>query len=495
MKIEWFWEASPWRIATERIRKRTLGRIVEICIQEIVEADSDTALNHRLRHWKRELTTLLGPIQTQSRLKARNSLSALWCHRSGTIVRWFADTATMGSTGGLSFEVIGTEESLLFRTPGALASIQIAAGGGRFDTCQIQQVAPAEQLADWPAFGRRVRLGILTFEHPHAAGNHVPALRHLGRMIDVAAIADPERRRCAPWLKTFGARYYSTSAELLADASIDAVLVTTENWRHATNTIAAAQAGKDVLCDKPIATTLADAAAMVRACQENRVRFVTTFPCRFHPAIEQLKQRIGRGELGRIQAIMATNHGCMYQPFVPAWVRDPQRNGGGCIIDHTVHVADLMRYLTGQEFTSVRTFAASALQVIPAEDIAVSHGWLSGGTLYQIDSSWSRKAHDPCWGDVTMRIVGSRGSASLDLYNNHQVLAYTAHGVECHYPNHLTHQHGMIFVDYCRARHRRQHGENADGVDGLRTLELVFASYDAWRQNRAVPIRQIGISR
>ena len=87
---------------------------------------------------------------------------------------------------------------------------------------------------------------------------------------------------------------------------------------------------------------------------------MTTYPLRFHPAIQEVKQKIDTGEFGEIQAIMATNHGCMYDPGVPEWVKNPQKNGGGCIIDHTVHVADVMRYLTGEEFESICTFAHSA---------------------------------------------------------------------------------------------------------------------------------------
>ncbi len=104
---------------------------------------------------------------------------------------------------------------------------------------------------------------------------------------------------------------------------------------------------------------------------------------------------------------------------------------------------------------------------------------MTGGILYQIDSSWSRKGSDPAWGDVTLRVVGTDGAASLDLYNNHTVQILTPDGVQCRYPNSLGHQHGMIFLDYQAEKRSGRKGRNADEIDGLRTMELVFASYES----------------
>jgi len=309
--------------------------------------------------------------------------------------------------------------------------------------------------------------------------------------VKVVAIADPERKRCEEWLQHFDAKYYANRDDLLADPNIDAVLITSQNWQHAADSIAAANSKKDIFCDKPISTTLEDTLAIVEACQRNGVRFMTTYPLRFHPAIQEVKQKIENGEFGEIQAIVATNHGCMYEPGVPNWVKDPEKNGGGCIIDHTVHVADVMRYLTGEEFESVRTFANSAgIKNIRAEDIAVSHGKMAGNIDYQIDCSWSRKATDPAWGDVTMRIVGSKGSASLDLYNNQRIDVYSENGLECRYPNSLCHQHGMIFLDYHAEKYKKQEKINANEIDGLRTMELVFSSYESVKKNKAVTVKR-----
>lgn len=225
------------------------------------------------------------------------------------------------------------------------------------------------------------RLGILSLDHPHSTGNHIPALKYMKDRFPVTAICHPDREAAAPWLELFGAAYYADRDAFLADPNIDAVLITSTNDRHAEDCIAAVKAGKAVFCDKPIAVCVEDGVRIAKAVEEYKVPFLTTFPVRFSDTVLRTKALIDAGKLGEIQAVCATNHGCMYEPGAPDWVRDPVRNGGGCIIDHTVHVADIIRWFTGEEFDTVSTYAKRALHNnINAEDIAVMQGSMTGGT-------------------------------------------------------------------------------------------------------------------
>ena len=92
------------------------------------------------------------------------------------------------------------------------------------------------------------------------------------------------------------------------------------------------------------------------------------------------------------------------------------------------------------------------------------------------------------WGDVVIRVVGTKSSASLDLYNNQRIEIYADDGVNFKYPNHLCREHGEIFLDYAS---NKQHGDAltaANEIDGLRTMELVFAAYDSSRNNQTVEL-------
>ena len=336
-----------------------------------------------------------------------------------------------------------------------------------------------------------LKLGIISLDHPHSRGNHIPALLYMKDRIQVTAIYHDDAEFARPWTEMFHAKYYDSRDALLADPEVQAVLVTSTNDRHAEDCIAAAYAKKDIFCDKPIATRVSDGIRIAQAVRENHVDFMTTFPVRFNRAVLRAKKMIGEGRLGAIQANMATNHGCMYEPGVPGWVLDPQKNGGGCIVDHTVHVADLMRWFTGEDFSTVYAEARGGVRpYVQAEEIAVMHGVMSKGTLYQIDASWSRRPEDPMWGDVTIRIVGEKGGISLDLYNNQRMEVYTGGEVQLHYPNLVARDHGGIFDDYVQHVNAGAALMGANELDGLRTIELVAAAYESVRQKKTVPVPQ-----
>lgn len=336
-----------------------------------------------------------------------------------------------------------------------------------------------------------IQLGILSLEHPHSRGNHIPALKYMGDRIQVSAIYHPDESFAQPWCQMFGAKYYSTREALLADPAIDAVLITSTNDHHAQDVIAAAQAGKDIFCDKPVCIDRADGQRMIDAVRQNQVTFLTTFPVRFNDAVLAVKEKITAGDFGKILAIVATNHGCMYEPGAPEWVMDPMKNGGGCIIDHTVHVADIIRWFTGEEFETVRAEARHILRpYIDAEDVAVMHGTMTGGAIFQIDASWSRRPADPMWGDVTIRVVGEKQTAWLDIYNNQRVEIYVEGELEMHYPNLVAKEHGDIFDDYVRFRQEGTPLVGAGVVDGVRTIELAYAAYDSLREGKTLAVKR-----
>lgn len=481
MQTQWCVTTGPWQTAQQMLQESDPSEIAAICIQESLPARADASLSRWLDSWRNQLDAVLGPQTNQCVQMTRFAASAILQYECGCIVRLFADISVFQKKPQINFEIIGKKRSIFYRSSDVAAEFTTSVG-----RMGVHAVPLAEDLQTIECVGDPVRLGVIGLDHPHATGNHFPSLDYIKHITHIAAIADEDHDRCTPYLQKYGARYYSKRDDLLADENIDAVLITTQNCYHAADAIAAARAGKDIFCDKPIATTLDDTLAIVDAVRASGVRFITTFPVRFHPAVQELRRRIDAGEFGEIQAIMATNHGCMYAPGTPQWVLDPRRNGGGCIIDHTVHVADTMRYLTGCEFDSVQAVASTSLHEVAAEDIAVLHGRMSGDILFQIDCSWSRKASDPPWGDVTLRLVGTLGSASLDLYNNAKVEIFSPNGIEYRYPNTLCHQHGMIFCDHQRHRESGIEAINANEIDGLRTMELVFSAYESLARHAVV---------
>ncbi len=104
----------------------------------------------------------------------------------------------------------------------------------------------------------------------------------------------------------------------------------------------AAQHGVHVLCEKPIATTLEDARAMIASCERAQVKLMIAYPpVRYNTPVLRVKEMVERGAVGEVLAIRGTNHGRL----PGGWFVEPELSGGGAVLDHTVHVIDLIRWI------------------------------------------------------------------------------------------------------------------------------------------------------
>src|SRR5207253_4603380 len=119
--------------------------------------------------------------------------------------------------------------------------------------------------------------------------------------------------------------------------------------------------------ENPVATRGLGAREMVAICPAHDVLLGMCFPGRFSPALRQAKQLIHKGELGKVLAVKSTNHGTMPGD----WFVDPQLAGGGAIMDHAVHVVDVLRWLFEAEFTQVFCHAATRLYDLAVEDVGL----------------------------------------------------------------------------------------------------------------------------
>jgi predicted dehydrogenase len=252
-----------------------------------------------------------------------------------------------------------------------------------------------------------VRLGILSAAHLHAYGyargiSEAPSA-------SLAGIWDPDGARCSDFAKRVGTKSFQSREELFA--SCDAVIVCSENARHAQDVESAAAAGKHVLCEKPLVTNPADRDRMFAAVEAHGVKLMTAFPCRYSPGFQRLSQRLEAGEIGAITGICATNRG----RCPGGWFVDTSLSGGGAMIDHTVHVADLLRLLLGKGPDRVQAFTGSNMYGESWEDTAMLA--LDYGDVFcTLDSSWSRPQSYKTWGDVTMNVVGERGVLELNMF-------------------------------------------------------------------------------
>lgn len=273
-------------------------------------------------------------------------------------------------------------------------------------------------------------------------------------------------------------RYFDTYQELLGWGP-DAAIVCSENVRHRELTELAAAAGAHVLCEKPLATTVADGEAMIAACAAAGVHLMVAYPVRFSRPFRALQAAYP--SLGRVVAVVGTNNGKM--PLSDrAWFADAEQAGGGAVMDHTVHLADLLDCLfDGADAESVH---AVTNRMIRAGETDVETGGLlsigyPGGVIATIDCSWSKPEHYPTWGGLTLRLVGENGIADLDAFGQ------VVHGFQESTRSPLWVGYGsggdgpMLeeFISAIREGRRPR----PDGEAGLRSLRIVTRAYESAR--------------
>ncbi|WP_166347097.1 Gfo/Idh/MocA family protein [Phytoactinopolyspora limicola] len=317
-----------------------------------------------------------------------------------------------------------------------------------------------------------MRVGFLSAAHVHADA-YVANFRAAG--VDVVGVADDDAERGARWADEHDVPWLGEPAALL-DAGVDAVAVCSETVHHRRLVELAAAAGVAVLCEKPLATSESDARAIVEVCAAAGVPLMTAFPMRFSPPFQEVAEVLAAGTLGTVHACTGTN-----QSVLPthhgAWFADPDLAGGGAIMDHTVHVADVLRWYTGQD--PVEVYAVTN-RVVGRDEVAVETGGLlmltyADGMFATIDSSWSRPRTYPSWGGLTLELVGEEGVIGIDGFSQHLTAYGGVHG-QLGWPGWGSDANQGLIDEFVTAV-REARTPSVTGEDGLAATRVALAAY------------------
>jgi predicted dehydrogenase len=323
-----------------------------------------------------------------------------------------------------------------------------------------------------------LRLGFLGVAHMHALGYAEGAKRCPDA--EYVGVWDENANRAGRFISYMRGVTYKTAAALFAD--VDAVVITCENTKHAEYAEMAAAAGKHILCEKPLVTSEEEGQRFLSAVEKAGVKLMTAFPCRYSPAWGRLVQRVEAGEIGAVQAICATNRGrCPFDWFV-----EVPLSGGGAMIDHTVHVADLLRALLKAEPVRVHAQTGHNMYGKEWEDTAMLTIEFSNGVFATLDSSWSRLKSYKTWGDVTMNVVGESGLIELDMFG--QNVDLYSDGTMQHTVSWFGSDLDSALVgDFVRCI-REDTTPPITGFDGLQAARVAIAGYESARTGQPVAI-------
>lgn len=227
------------------------------------------------------------------------------------------------------------------------------------------------------------------------------------------AIAGRTLAKSEDLAKEFSCDAYATVEELLNDPEIDIVTIATVSGAHLDPCIAAARAGKHVICEKPLEVTTERIDEIVRVCAEEGVTLAGIFNRRFYPAITELKKAVDKERFGRITMVEASIKWYRDQAYYDSgeWRGTWELDGGGALMNQSIHTIDQLLYLCGPVKSVTASMGCLIHEGIEVEDTAVAQVEFESGALGVIHGStacWSSKGHP-----AEIHICGESGSVFM----------------------------------------------------------------------------------
>jgi predicted dehydrogenase len=223
----------------------------------------------------------------------------------------------------------------------------------------------------------------------------------------LAAVADPDLGRAARVARAAGARVYPGHRELLDREKVDAVIVSTPPPLHEPIALDALEAGKHVLCEKPLSNRPESARRIVERARRAGLVLATGFNHRYFPPVRRLRRAIESGEIGELAHVRAfAGHPGLAELGKP-WLTDPEVMGGGALMDNGIHLLDLTRHLLGEVREVVGLRSEAVWRIRGCEDTGVALLRSKEGRIATLHASWTEWRGYRFW----LAATGSRGAA------------------------------------------------------------------------------------
>ncbi len=315
--------------------------------------------------------------------------------------------------------------------------------------------------------------------------------RHLAGRIPqakIVAVADALEERVRTFADESGVEAWSTDYHaVLANKEIKAVFVISPTSTHREVVIAAAEMGKAIFCEKPMALTLADTDAMLAALEKNGVMFQAGFMRRFDSGYIAAKNQIEAGVIGRPVTFKSIGR----DPFCPDVAYADPNVSGGLILDMAIHDFDLGRWLMGDEVRRVYTegglLACPQLKAVGDIDNAVITLLFKSGTLGEVEVS-----RNALYGyDIRTEVLGTEGSVQIGYYRQTPLLVLTKQGISHDMVPYIIERFGEAYlaqiVDFVD-RVLNDQPSAVGSFDARAALEIALAATQSYQEARPVEL-------
>jgi inositol 2-dehydrogenase len=305
------------------------------------------------------------------------------------------------------------------------------------------------------------------------------------------AAADPNEQPRARVSAEYNVPHlFADPQELLVLPELDAVVIATPTSTHKELVIAAAEAGKAVFCEKPIALTIPDTHAALTAVERAGVPLQMGFMRRFDAAYARAKEIIQSGQIGRPVTFKSIGR----DPFCPnPKFADPEKSGG-LIIDMAIHDFDLARWLMQSEVAHVASEGAllvcDTLRAVGDIDNAVINLKFESGALGNVEVS-----RNAFYGyDIRTEVLGSEGAVNIGVYQHTAVLLLTRGGAQHDVTPYLMERFGDAYraqIGHFVSSVLNGTPPAVGGRDGLASLEIGIAATQSLQEGRTVTLEEV----
>ncbi|WP_371018686.1 Gfo/Idh/MocA family protein [Pseudalkalibacillus sp. JSM 102089] len=314
--------------------------------------------------------------------------------------------------------------------------------------------------------------------------------------IKIAAVCDIVKTRADETAVLYGAKSYESYEELLQNSEIDAVSVCTPNYLHAPISIAALKAGKHVLCEKPMATSRADAEEMIEAARASGKKLMIAHNQRFVPSHAKARDILASGEIGKVYSFRtAFGHPGPEGWSVDgkdSWFFEKEKAFIGAMGDLGVHKTDLIRYLLNEEIVEVGSFVeTSAKEFATVDDSAVCILKSESGIIGTLAASWAYTASE----DNSTIIYGEKAILRLEddpvnslvvQYQTGEVVKYELGGIQT---NDSDGQSSSQVIDKFVDSIVSDKDVPVSGMEGMNSLQVVLAALESNETKKIVNLR------
>jgi UDP-N-acetyl-2-amino-2-deoxyglucuronate dehydrogenase len=340
--------------------------------------------------------------------------------------------------------------------------------------------------------GRRIRIGVVGCGRISA--NHFGAIEAHKDNLQLAAVCDTNPARLREAEQKYGVTGFSSLADLLASSDVDLVALCTPSGLHPQQAIDVARARKHVMTEKPMATRWTDGMRMVRECDEAGVHLFVVKQNRRNATLQLLKRAVEKGRFGRIYMVTINVFWSRPQSYydADAW-RGTWEFDGGALMNQASHYVDLIDWLIGP-VESVQAYVATLARNIQVEDTAtVGVRWRSGA----LGSINVTMLTHPKNFEGSITILGEKGTVRIGgvAVNEIQQWEFAAKEPEdadiqkANYQTTSVYGFGHpLYYDNVVKVMRGEAEPETDGREGLRSLELLIASYLSARDGKRVAL-------